>query len=129
MEAINALKRSCIAREFKSFKNLAIGEYLVDSFQRVSTNFGERIRIEISDYYMYLPQRQSNALTDEFIEKLNASTVIMAFKGRDPEFRNRLLLDFDTIEVDGSGELVSTSITPQSQCSGRGGDGAGPSGI
>lgn len=110
MEAIKVLKTACLNKPFKSFKNLAIGDYVVVNFQRVSTNYGERLRVEFHDCAMYLPERFSHLLTDEHLTELNDSTVVMSFSGKDPNTQNRLLLDFEIIRADEAGEMTSTSV-------------------
>lgn len=110
MNAISVLKAACLNKPFKSFKNLAVGDYVIENFQRVSTTYGERLRIELFDCIMYLPERFSSIMTDSLLTELNESTVIMAYSGKDPNAQNRLLLDFDVIRTDDSGEMVSTPV-------------------
>lgn len=110
MNALGVLKAACANKPFKSFKNLDIGDYVVDNFQRVKTDYGDRLRIELSDSVMYLPERFSNLLQDEHLTDLNDSTVVMSYSGKDPNNRNRLLLDFEIIRMDDAGELTSEPI-------------------
>lgn len=110
MSALEVLKTACLSKSFKSFKNLDVGDYVVYDFQRIATDFGARIRIELHDCTMYLPERFSNMLTDEHLTELNDSTVVMSFTGKDPNAQNRLLLDFEIIRVDDAGEMTSVSV-------------------
>lgn len=110
MNAISVLKSACINKPFKSFKNLTAGDYVIENFQRVSTTYGDRLRIELFDCVMYLPERFSRILSDGLLTELNESTVIMAYTGKDPNAQNRLLLDFDVIRTDEAGEMVSTPV-------------------
>lgn len=89
-------------KPFKSFKNLTIGTHYVESFRRVSTNFGDRIRVDFLEFYMYLPDRFSRLLTDGLLTELNNgdSDVVMTYSGKDSIVQNRLLLDFDAIRLD-----------------------------
>lgn len=95
MSAINILKSACANKPIVSFKNLAIGNYVVMNFRRVNTKFGERIRIETIDSTIFLPDRFSSLLNAEHIAQLNTSLVIMSYKGVDSENNNRVILDFD----------------------------------
>lgn len=110
MNAIEVLKTACVSKPFKSFKNLPKGDFVVHEFERVTTDHGERIRVELAEYIVYLPERFSKALTEEVIVELNKSTVIMSFSGKDPEAGNRLLLDFDIIRTDDAGEISAASV-------------------
>lgn len=110
MSALNVLKSACQNKPFKSFKNLNHGDFVVTNFQRVSTDYGDRLRIELHDSVMYLPERFSNLLSDEHLTELNESTVVMSFSGKDPNAQNRLLLDFEIIRVDEADEVVSTAV-------------------
>lgn len=110
MAAINVLKTACLNKNYKSFKNLAIGDYVVDNFQRVTTDYGDRLRIELHDCVMYLPERFSHLLTDDHISELNSSTVVMSFSGKDSNAQNRLLLDFEVVTMDDSGEITLTPV-------------------
>lgn len=110
MNALNVLKTACINKPFRSFKNLNVGDYVVLNFQRVNTNYGDRLRIELHDSVMYLPERFANLLTDEHLTELNDSTVVMAFSGKDHNAQNRLLLDFEIIREDENGDITTTSV-------------------
>lgn len=48
---------------------------------------------------MFLPQRYNEVLTDQTIIGLNASTVVMTYLGKDAKNQNRLMLDFNAVEV------------------------------
>lgn len=94
MSAMNALQTACSKREYKSFENLPVGEYIVRSFTMWGTEFGPRIRIDIDETYMFLPKRFSDALTEAQVTELNKSTKIMSYFGKDVNENGRLLLDF-----------------------------------
>lgn len=112
MNAIEALKTACQVKPVVSFDTLLIGDYQITSFKRVQTKFGDRIRLELQEYIVYLPPRFSHNLTDEIVNELNTSIVIMTFRGKDPVSKNRLLLDFDVIETSDSNELVARPAIP-----------------
>lgn len=101
MSAIETLKSVCIDKPFRSFKNLVIGTYYVQNFQRSYTNYGDRIRVELFDCFVYLPARFSNILSDEHLSELNDyDNVAMTYAGRDSKYQERLLLEFDVIKLD-----------------------------
>lgn len=110
MNAISILKNACSGKPFKSFKNLSHGDYLVNNFQRVNTTYGDRLRVELDDCIMYLPERFTSYITDTHLTDLSTATVIMSYSGKDPNSQNRLLLDFEIIGVDEDGELTSANI-------------------
>lgn len=91
MEALNS---ACAVQSFKSFRELEQGEYIVNKFSKASTNHGERIRIDCAGFYMLLPERFAQTLTDEVIAELNKSPKVMAYSGKDVSNRNRLILHF-----------------------------------
>lgn len=95
---MDSLKSACIKSSFKSFKDLAMGEYLINRFTFVDTNFGKRVRIDVDGFYMYLPERFST-LTEAEITTLNSSQKIMIYSGKDAKHQNRLLLDFQETEA------------------------------
>lgn len=94
MDALTILKDTCVKRLFKSFKNLAPGEYIVNSFEKCKTTHGDRIKINMDDSYMLLPERFNKSLSQKDINELNKAPKIMIFGGKDPETQNRLILDF-----------------------------------
>lgn len=90
---MDSLKSACLTKNFKSFKELAHGEYIVNRFMHVDTKHGKRVRIDLEEFYMYLPERFSS-LTEADINSLNASQKIMVYSGKDASKQNRLILDF-----------------------------------
>lgn len=95
--ALNALKAACVHKKFASFKDLLPGEYIVNNFSIVDTTFGERVRVELADAYMFLPPCFLRTLKPEVIEDLNKSPKIMVYKGKDADNRNALILDFNEV--------------------------------
>lgn len=90
---MDSLKTACLTKTFKSFKDLAVGEYMINRFTHVDTKHGKRVRIDLDGYYMYLPERFSILSETEIIE-LNSSQKIMIYSGKDSNNQNRLKLDF-----------------------------------
>lgn len=84
-------------KKYSSFKDLLPGEYIVNTFSIVNTVYGERIRIDLQDTYMYLPQSFVKTLTSELIDELNKAPKIMVYKGKDINNRNALMLDFTEV--------------------------------
>lgn len=91
--ALVALKLAGMKKAFQSFKDLSHGEYIVDKFTTVQTAHGIRVRIDMGDTYMFLPERYAN-LTEEDIKTLNQTPKIMVYSGKDSSDRDRLILDF-----------------------------------
>lgn len=94
MDALALLKDACMTKSFKSFKHLQPGEYIVTLFEKSKTDHGERVRITIDNYYMYLPDRFNKKLSQEYIDELNKTPKIMIYGGKDVNAQNRLILDF-----------------------------------
>lgn len=95
---MESLKTACAKTTFKSFKDLAVGEYLINRFLFVDTHFGKRIRINLDGFYMYLPERFAT-LTESELNDLNSSQKIMIYSGKDANNQNRLLLDFQETDA------------------------------
>lgn len=89
MSALSSLKLACEKHHFKSFNVLEPGEYIVQSFTKVKTNYGDRIRIDLDDCYMYLPERFTKILFDDKLAELNRGPKIMNYSGKDSECKNR----------------------------------------
>lgn len=106
MDAFEKLKKACINKPFVSVSNLPEGNYIVQRFQRLETFNGPRVRVELKDYIVYLPDRFVELLCHDTIKELNQQKVIMKHMGKDPEDSNRLKLDFEVIQ-----EVVAASPT------------------
>lgn len=92
--ALQVLKKACGKQDYRSFRDLPIGQYLVEKFSRVETTHGERIRVDIEGLYLLLPERFAHSLTENIIEELNKSSYLMIYSGKDVSHNNRLILDF-----------------------------------
>lgn len=103
MSAISVLQRACLNKPFKSFKDLEVGEYKIERFDYVESTFGDRVRIKLSDSYMFLPQRYIEEMSDEVIKELNVSTVYMTYSGKDQNNQNRLMLEFNAVGMNEEG--------------------------
>lgn len=89
---LNDLKSA--SRTYLSFKNIPPGEYIVNSFSIVESGYGSRVRIDIADNFMFLPERYSKIITAEKIDALNLTQKVMVYGGKDSSHQNRLILDF-----------------------------------
>lgn len=92
--AVDALNTACEKKSYQSFKDLPIGEYIVNHFSICNTTYGDRVRIELVDTYMILPERFVTKLDQEKIDVLNRSPKIMVYGGKDSTSRERLILEF-----------------------------------
>lgn len=109
MSGINILKNASTNKPFKSFKDLEMGEYPIEAFHLIETNYGVRIRIKMNESFMFLPERYTELMTEEAIKELNSSSIVMTYSGKDPLNQNRLMLDFNAIEVNEERELEPMS--------------------
>jgi hypothetical protein len=92
-----ALKNFLNFKNFMSFKDLLPGEYIVDKFSIVNTKYGERVRIDLHDSYMFLPKSFLKTVTPEVIDDLNSAPKMMIYQGKDAENGNALILDFNEV--------------------------------
>lgn len=107
--AMNALKAACARKRFASFKDLPVGEYIVNRFSIVDTAHGERIRVDLQGSYMFLPQSFLELLPPDVIEDLNKAPKVMVYSGKDVNNRYALILDFNEVSYfdnDVLGELT-----------------------
>lgn len=82
MSALQHLKSIGEQREFKSFKSLPHGEYIIRKFSSIETIYGKRVRIDFDEGYLLLPDRYNN-LTQEEINELNVRPKLMTYNGKD----------------------------------------------
>lgn len=109
MSVLNLLKTANLGREYKSFKDLPVGSYVIKRFSLFETTYGVRVRIEINDWYMFLPERFTGFIRDENIADLNAATVVMTYSGKDMNNQSRLILDFDVITINEAADELTTN--------------------
>lgn len=83
MNALQALQTACEPRNFKSFKDLEVGEYPVRGFSLVNTQHGQRLRVDLEDCYLFLPERFVLHMNADFIAKLNSTKKLMVYSGKD----------------------------------------------
>lgn len=99
MSVIELLKAVCLNKPYKSFKDQTNGDYIIENFSIVKTSHGDRVRIELHDCFMFLPERFMRVLDASALDHLKNTTVMMTYSGRDLNNRGRLILDFQTIKV------------------------------
>lgn len=90
------LLRACEKRSYKSFKDLAIGEYTVKNFSAVETKFGRRLRVDCEGFYVFLPERLSKPeiIDPANIVQMNKREQIMIFRGKDAALQGRYVFFF-----------------------------------
>lgn len=96
--AFNLLLDACANQKYCNFANLPLGEHLVFEFSIVETQYGERIRADLGDKYVYLPERFTKKLNQENIAELNETQNVLCYYGRDPLKNNKVLLDFKKVD-------------------------------
>lgn len=91
MEAINILKRASAGKNkpYCSFENLPAGDYLIAEFALVDTKHGTRLRLDLGDKVVLLPERFSANLKPEHIVDLNKSQQFLIYYGKDVANRNK----------------------------------------
>lgn len=99
MDSLSALKNACTHKKsYKSFKDIPHGEYVIHRFSLAKTVHGKKVRIDLDDTYMYLPERFADALSESVIQELNLKPKIMVYEGKDAAQKDRLILDFKDSE-------------------------------
>lgn len=86
---MEALKAACKKLKYQSFEDFKSGEYIVKQFSLVDTKYGKRIKVELSDVYLFLPERFNSAATPEGIAELNSTPKVMIYTGKDMTNQNR----------------------------------------
>lgn len=96
--AFELLRNACITKQYTSFTKLPFGNYLVEEFSFVQTQYGDRIRVDLGDKYVFLPERFSARLKPEHIPELNENQRVMVYNGRSQGNKNQILLEFKSID-------------------------------
>lgn len=87
---METLLANCEHHPYTSFSNLDRGEYPVKKFSLVETKFGGRIKVDLKDFYVYLPARFAVELyTKEVLDELNSQDIVMVYNGNGPEINSR----------------------------------------
>lgn len=86
--AFQILKKSCCSKPYTNFTKLPVGDYLVSDFIIVDTKFGKKLRVDIGDKLILLPERFTCGLTPAHIEELNNTTMWMCYRGKDADNHN-----------------------------------------
>lgn len=97
--AFELLKSACGKKPFCSFENLPVGEYLVTEFYIAETKkYGVRVHAELEDKIVTLPERFAKKLTVENIAELNQTQKVLCYLGKNPKWRNAVMLDFKELK-------------------------------
>lgn len=88
MSSLSLLKQKSCTKQYISFDKLPIGNYIVSNFTLVKTSYGSRLRVDIGDNVICLPQRYADDVTPEIVASFNDKPKLMIFKGKDPKYRN-----------------------------------------
>lgn len=87
---MDKLLESCEFRPYKGFGDVERGEYAVKRFSVADTKYGHRVRVDLEEFYVYLPARfQALDFPKDRIDDLNLKDVILVFKGKEPGVNGR----------------------------------------
>lgn len=101
---MDALLAACSkVTSYMSFDALPIGEHRVSNFFKTDSKYGQRVRVNVGEKYVYLPERFS-CLTSNDLKQLNKTPTIMIYGGKDRSNQDRLKIDFKPIEDDSSNQ-------------------------
>lgn len=95
MAALDILKSQCTSKPYTSFDNLPLGDYLISSFKLINLkNFGIRLRLDLGDKVVFLPERFSRNFTEQHCAEMNCGQYIFKYLGKDVNNHNKLMVDF-----------------------------------
>lgn len=97
--AFNLLKSASINKPYCSFSELPVGEYIIAEFALVDTKFGERLRVDLGEKYVYLPMRYAVKMTNDLVAELNETPMVMIYMGKNPKKHNKIILDFKPLDL------------------------------
>lgn len=84
------LLSSCEYHPYKSFGSLGRGEYPVKKFSMVETKYGHRVKVDLKEFYVYLPARFAvDQFTAEVLDELNEQDIVMIYNGKGSEPNSR----------------------------------------
>lgn len=99
--AFQRLQNACnFPKKYLNFDELSIGFHPVQKFQLNTSRYGTRIEVLLQNGSIVgLPERFYNTNSSQTdIDELNNSQYIMEYIGKDKNNKNRLMLDFITID-------------------------------
>lgn len=91
--AFETLVSACTPLNYTNFNDLERGQYLIKKFSFVKTKYGDRIRCDLEDRYVYLPQRFAANIFEEDIAELNKGEKYLLHNGKEGK-NNRVNLTF-----------------------------------
>lgn len=85
MSAFEILNKASIPKEYKNFSDLPIGEYSISKFELYKTKLGIRLKVTLGDIFVFLPERYSDGMTDDDVQLLNETKMLLKFAGKDAQ--------------------------------------------
>lgn len=95
------LKSLCVDKPYCSFEKLPHGEHLIYGFALVKTKIDKenpRLRVDLGDKVVFLPERFSTYLTAEGVADLNVGQKVLIYNGKDVTNHNKLKIDFRAVD-------------------------------
>lgn len=101
ISAVLMLQKASNSVPFLKFDDLTVGSrYEIDHFALVDTQYGRRVSVWINEDILHLPIRFVKEIsTQEQIDALNENKYVMIYGGKDLNRKNRILIDFETVEI------------------------------
>lgn len=87
--AFNLLKSVSNNKPYTTFNELNIGNYIVSDFIITETKFGKRVRVDLGEKLLCLPERYTIGMTPEYLNDLNKAPMRMIYSGRDISKNNK----------------------------------------
>lgn len=98
--AFDLFKSACVSKPFISFEDLPIGDYFIKSFAYIETKFGKKIRLDIGEKVVFLPERFVKRIGEDNVEKtlaeMNKGEYWLLYRGKNKAQRNQLMLDIES---------------------------------
>ena len=98
MSAFQLLKNASNPKPIANFDNLPVGDYFISNFALVETKFGLRLRLDLGDKILFLPERFAIGFTAEKVSELNEGHYLLLYKGKECSQNNKLIIDFESLE-------------------------------
>lgn len=85
------------SKPYVKFDDLSVGDYFIQSFAYVQTKYGKKIRLDIGEKVVFLPQRFITRIGEINIEKtldeMNKGQYWLLYGGKDTSEFKRLILN------------------------------------
>lgn len=79
--ALEIFRNACRVKSYCRFDDLAVGDYLVYHFALKDTKYGKRLRVDLGDKFLYLPERF--LVPESVVADLNKTQYYLVYRGKE----------------------------------------------